>query len=191
MKMENDIRTTRDGSDMKEKETGNNLKNNKRKREEEKVSSGHMMWNRMKTVQKRQKAALKEVMMKNKEKLEEVVRVERWMLDQLDKECEEKMAAFVKELDEQKQEKTLEIAEKVKVKNERQWQQNQKVLDDLAKEHEAEELQVLKEFWKKADEEEEEVVEENNHVERKRSAHTVPPAPDCPICYESMYPPVR
>merc|ERR1712141_177116 len=101
-----------------------------------------------------------------------------WMLDQLAKECEEKMAAFVKELDEQKQEKTLEIAEKVKVKNERQSQQNQKVLDDLAKEHEAEELQVLKEFWKKADEEGEEVVEENNHVERKRSAHTVPPAPD-------------
>ena len=166
---------------------GNKLESKKRKTVEDQNTGSSQqtnMWKKMKTLQRRQKAAVEEVMRKNKEKEEEVVRVERWWMDQLDKEYENKMAALVKE----KVEKTLEIAEKVKAKQERQARLNKNLLDDLSKEHKVEEVQMMTELWTKVNKEEE---EEDKDVEREETAQTVPPPPDCPICYETMTPPTR
>ena len=176
MKMEADIEILIDEGG---KRTEINAQSRKRKGEEQKHSQTNM-WKKIKTVQRRQKAAVEEVMRKNKEKEEEVVRVERWWLDQLDKEYEDKMAALVKE----KKEKTLEIAVKVKAKQERQARLNENLLKDLAKEHKVEEVQMMTELWTKVNKEEEE-------VEREETGQTVPPPPDCPICYETMTPPTR
>ena len=66
----------------------------------------------MKSLKKRQKAALMEVSRRKKENEEELVKMEANMLEQLDREYEDKVAALMKE----KQGKTFYITEKVKVK---------------------------------------------------------------------------
>ena len=101
------------------------------------------------------------------------------MVEELDKEFEDKMAALVKE----KQEKRLEIAEKVRVKKEKQAKVGQSLLNKLKKEHKAEEEEVVAEMLKQADEEGEE--------KEEGEERTSPPTPDCPICYEPMTPPTR
>ena len=70
------------------------------------------------------------------------------MVEELDKEFEDKMAALVKE----KQEKREEIAEKVKVKQERQAQVDQETLAKLEKEHKAEREELMEEMWGQAEE---------------------------------------
>ena len=96
------------------------------------------------------------------------------MVEELDKEFEDKMAALVKE----KQEKRSEIAEKVK--KGKQAKVGQSLLSKLKIEHKAVEAEVVAEMLKPADDEEEEEEE-----------RTSPPTPDCPICYEPMTPPTR
>ena len=113
------------------------------------------------------------------------------MVEELDKEFEDKMAALVKE----KQEKRVEIAEKVKVKQERQVQVDQETLAKLEKEHKAEREELMEEMWGQADEGKEEKDNKqaaSNHQDQPNSAPPPPPpAPDCPICFESMTPPTR
>ena len=76
----------------------------------------------------------------------------------------------------------------MKAIQERQARINRNLLDNLAKEHKVEEVQMMTELWTKVNKEEE---EEDKHVEREKTAQTVPPPPDCPICYETMTPPTR
>ena len=83
MKTEEDIEILNDDNGDNER-TGNNLQSKKRKGEEQKYSQQTNMWKKMKTVQRRQKAVVEEVMRHNKEKEEEVVRVERGWLEELD-----------------------------------------------------------------------------------------------------------
>ena len=113
------------------------------------------------------------------------------MVEELDKEFEDKMAALVKE----KQEKRAEIAEKVKVKQERQVQVDQETLAKLEKEHKAEREELMEEMWGQAEEGEEEKdnkqAASNHHNQPNSAPPPPPPAPDCPICFESMTPPIR
>ena len=128
-------------------------------------------------MKKRQKAALIEASRKRKENKEELVKMEANMLEQLDREYEEKVAALMKE----KQEKTFDIAEKVKVKREMQVRVDQKALEELEKEHKTEQMELMEEMWRQADEEndkddetllitssdEEEEKEKSNKIEKE------------------------
>ena len=105
------------------------------------------------------------------------------MVEELDKEFEDKMAALVKE----KQEKRAEIAEKVKVKQERQAKVDQGILDDLEKRKKTVESELVAEMWKQVEEDE----EGEDDKEEAINLNPPPPAPDCPICYEPMVPPTR
>ena len=146
------------------------------------------MWERLKIVKTRQKLALEEAAKKRKEKREELVKMEEKMVEELDKEFEDKMAALVKE----KKEKRAEIAEKVKVKQERQVQADQETLAKLEKEHKAEREELMEEMWGQAEEGEQDNKQPvQNHQDQPKSATPPPPAPNCPICFESMTPPIR
>ena len=111
------------------------------------------------------------------------------MVEELDKEFEDKMAALMRE----KQEKRAEIAEKVKVKKERQVQVDQETLANLEKEHKAEREELMEEMWGQAEEEEQDNKQAvpNHHDQPNSDPPPPPPAPDCPICFESMTPPTR
>ena len=137
------------------------------------------MWKKLKDV----KTAVKEAMKKKEENQEELVKMEEKMVEELDKEFEGKMAALVKE----KQDKRAEIAEKVKVKQERQAKVDQGILDDLEKRKKTVESELVAEMWKQVEEDE----EGEDDKEEAINLNPPPPAPDCPICYEPMVPPTR
>ena len=147
------------------------------------------VWERLRNVKTRQKSALEEAAKKRKEKEEELVKMEEKMVEELDKEFEDKMAALVKE----KQGKRTEIAEKVKVKKERQVQVDQETLAKLEKEHNSEREELMKEMWGQAEERKEDNKQpvQNHHDQPNSDPPTPPPAPDCPICFEPMTPPTR
>ena len=93
------------------------------------------------------------------------------------------MAALEKE----KQEKRVEISEKMKAKQERQAKVDQGILDDLEKRKKAVESEMVAEMWKQVEREE----EGEDEMEEGINPNPPPPAPECPICYESMVPPTR
>ena len=154
------------------------------------------MWMTLKSVRKRQKAAVEKPLMKKQENEEELILMEKKMMEEVDKEYEVKMESLVRE----KHEKKLEVAEKVKVKREKQGQFHQGVLDKLEKEHKAEEVDLMAEMWKQAGDEqegeqekkeEEDISEAGQSSPEQEHAGPLPPAPDCPICFEPMIPPTR
>ena len=105
----------------------------------------------------------------------------------------------------EKQGNRAEIAEKVKVKKERQSQADQKALGTLEKEQKSERVELMEEMWTKAaatdaaDDEEESDNDKTDNDNKQavpnnhdQSAAPPPPsAPDCPVCFESMTPPMR
>ena len=81
----------------------------------------------------------------------ELDKTEKKMMEEVDKEYQAKIETLMKE----KQAKKKEVAEKVKVKREKQGQFHQGVLDQLEKEHKAEEVDLMAEMWKQAGDEQE------------------------------------
>ena len=136
---------------LKNTKSATNQETNKRKRETTGVSLKQKnMWKKLKTVQNRQKAALKELLMKKKENEEELVEMEEKMVEELDKKYRDKREVLMRE----EQKERSEIAEKVKVTKERQAQVHQALLDKLEKEQRAKEAEVVAEMWKQLEEEE-------------------------------------
>ena len=109
------------------------------------------------------------------------------MVEELDKEFEDKMAALEKE----KEEKKSDISEKVKVKKERQLEVDHKAVEKLEKEHKSVRERLMEEMWGQADEGEQDNKQPNHHDQPNSAPPPPPPAPDCPICFESMTPPTR
>ena len=102
------------------------------------------MWMRLKSVRKRQKAAVEKAFMKKQENKEELILMEKKMMEEVDKEYHDMMQALRR----QQEKKKLEVAEKVKVKKERQAIVEQSVPDNLEKEHKAEEGTLIAKMWK-------------------------------------------
>ena len=100
------------------------------------------MWMRLKSVRKRQKAAVEKALMKKQENEEELILMEKKMMEEVDKEYHDLMQALRR----QQEKKKLEVAEKVK--KERQAIVEQSVPDNLEKEHKAEEGTLIAKMWK-------------------------------------------
>ena len=173
-----DEKKKKENKNKSDNSTKNNPVSKKRKRETSYATDANM-WKKFKNVEK----SIKEALKKKEENAEELVKMEEKMVEELDKEFEDKMAALVKE----KQEKRAEIAEKVKVKQERQAKVDQGILDDLEKRKKTVESELVAEMWKQVEEDE----EGEDDKEEAINLNPPPPAPDCPICYEPMVPPTR
>ena len=130
-------------------------------------------------------------MKKKEENQEELVKMEEKMVEELDKEYKDKLAALTLALEKEKQEKRSEIAEKVKVEQKRQANVDLGILDDLEKQQKTAEAEMMADMWKQIEEEEEEEKEEGIGANPPNPNPTPPPAPDCPICYEPMVSPTR
>ena len=157
-----------------------------------------IMWKKLKSLKRQHRNALEQALKKKKEVDGILIKMEEKMEEMVDKEFGDRMAALVKE----KQEKRADIAAKVKVKQERQVQTDQEAVEKLEKEHKAEREGLMEEMWIKAavaddDVEQDQKEEDNkqappNHRDIPNSASPPPPpAPDCPICFEPMTPPIR
>ena len=103
------------------------------------------MWKKLKDV----KTAVKEAMKKKEENQEELVKMEEKMVEELDKEYKDKLAALTLALEKEKQEKRSEIAEKVKVEQKRQAAVDQGILDELEKQQKTAEAEMMAEMCKK------------------------------------------
>ena len=152
------------------------------------------MCEKLKSTRKRQKAALEDASKKQEEDEKELNSMEKKMMEEVDKEYEAKMESLVRE----KHEKMLEVAEKVKVKREKQGQSHQDLMNNLKKEHKAEEVDLMAEMWKQAGDEQEGDEEKKEDINEalqsdpeQEHAGPLPPAPDCPICFEPIIPPTR
>ena len=167
----------------------------KRKQEiSDNTTSMTVMCEKLKSAQKRQKVAVEKALKKKEEDQVELDKTEKKMMEEVDKEYQAKIETLMKE----KQAKKKEVAEKVKVKREKQGQFHQGVLDQLEKEHKAEEVELMAEMWKQAGDEQEgeqekkEDISEAGHSNPEQEhAGPLPPAPDCPICFEPMIPLTR
>ena len=90
---------------------------------------------------------MKEALRMKKENEENLVKMEEKMVAKLDKEFEDKMAALAKE----RQERRSDISDKVKVKQERQVQVNQRAAKKLANEHNVARDILMFEMWRQSD----------------------------------------
>ena len=174
---------------------GKEQESKKRKREtSDNTAPMTVMCEKLKNARKRQKVAVEKAMKKKEEDQVELDKTEKKMMEEVDKEYQAKIETLMKE----KQAKKKEVAEKVKVKREKQGQFHQGVLDQLEKEHKAEEVDLMAQMWKQAGDEQEGEQEKKEDVSEagqsnpdQEHAGPLPPAPDCPICFEPMIPPTR
>ena len=196
-KMDND-KARHNNTDKQKQEIeneDNDLMTKKRKRERsDSTTQLTIMCEKLKSTRKRQKAALEDASKKQEEDEKELNSMEKKMMEEVDKEYEAKMESLVRE----KHEKMLEVAEKVKVKREKQGQSHQDLMNNLKKEHKAEEVDLMAEMWKQAGDEQEGDEEKKEDINEalqsdpeQEHAGPLPPAPDCPICFEPIIPPTR
>ena len=143
------------------------------------------MWKEVMTVRRRQKEAEEELTRKNKKSEEEVVRKGRQMTEQIEKKYDEKIATLLSA----KKKEVAVMADEVSSMQKSLAKKNQEMLDSLRSKHKTEEVEMVTQLLSKFDDEEV-AVEGDLDGEVAEQPH-LPPAPDCPICFEPMAPPTR
>ena len=138
------------------------------------------MWKEMRILRSGQKEVEEELIRTSKQMEEEMVKKGRQMREQIENKYEEKITTL---LSEKKTEVAME-ADKVSLKQITLAKKNQEMLERVRNKHKTEEIERVTQLLAQLDEDEEE-----DEVERE--AVPLPPAPDCPICFEPMTPPTR
>ena len=161
-----------------------------KKREETKggVFNEAEKWKEMKVTRRKQKEAVEELMRKNKEAEEEMSKEGKMRKEKVEKEFQDKIEPLVKEIKRMKVEKQKRIAQinKEQVEGQKALSAaNQDKLNKLVQKHKAENADMVENILDNADDEAE------DDVEAEEAEDKALVAPDCPICYETMSPPMR
>ena len=163
-------------------------KGEKRKRSKEGNTAN--MLKEMRIVRRRQKEAEGDLIRNNRELEDMMVKEGKEMEEQTKNTYDKKIAA----LEYEKREKVGMMADALSKRRNSLTQQNQEVLDNLKNKHKTEETEMVTKFMTRLDEEEEKEEEEEEDEEKEEKENiglSIPPPPECPICYEPMVPPAR
>ena len=136
------------------------------------------LWVEMKSLKRKQAQDVAKARRISKQAEADVVEEGRQVIKQIEEEYEELLK--------QRKIKIAEITQQQKENQNRQASENQEALENLSKEHKAQEVQMITSMLKEADEERWLV-----HEDPEEKGASLPPPPDCPICFSAMIPPIR
>ena len=146
------------------------------------------MWKEVRILRRRQKELEEELIRKNKQSEEEMVSKDRQMTEQIENKYEEQITTLVNA----KKKEVAMMVDEVSLKQKTLAQKHQELLDSIRNKHKTEEIEMVTQLLAQLDDEEgEQLDEEEEEEEVEREAIPLPPAPDCPICFEPMTPPTR